>query len=101
MRMSYRYAYRCSNLETFSGKILAALLKIFAGIEVGETRDDQKIKVAIIGAGNVGVTLAGELLANKMASYVPKCLWISINQKADERYRDFPYYLKTRRRFRN
>lgn len=59
MRMSYRYAYKCSNLETFSGKILAALLKIFAGIEVGETRDDQKIKVAIIGAGNVGVTLAG------------------------------------------
>lgn len=55
MRMSYRYAYKCSNLETFSGKILAALLKIFAGIEVGETRDDQKIKVAIIGAGNVGV----------------------------------------------
>lgn len=50
MRMSYRYAYKCSNLETFSGKILAALLKIFAGIEVGETRDDQKIKVAIIGA---------------------------------------------------
>ena len=73
MRMSYRYAYKCINLETFSGKILAALLKIFAGIEVGETRDDQKIKVAIIGAGNVGVTLAGELLANKMASYVPKC----------------------------
>lgn len=35
MRMSYRYAYKCSNLETFSGKILAALLKIFAGIEVG------------------------------------------------------------------
>lgn len=74
MRMSCRYAYKCSNLETFSGKILAALLKIFAGIEVGGgTRDDQKIKVAIIGAGNVGVTLAGELLANKMASYVPKC----------------------------
>lgn len=62
MRMSYRYAYKCSNLETFSGKILAALLKIFAGIEVGGTRDDQKIKVAIIGAGNVGVTLAGELI---------------------------------------
>ena len=59
MRMSYRYAYKCSNLETFSGKILAALLKIFAGIEVGETRDDQKIKVAIIGAGNVGVTWQG------------------------------------------
>lgn len=73
MRMSYRYAYKCSNLETFSGKILAALLKIFAGIEVGETRDEQKIKVAIIGAGSIGVTLADELLANKMAAYVPKC----------------------------
>ena len=35
MRMTYRYAYKCSNLETFSGRILAALLKIFAGIEVG------------------------------------------------------------------
>lgn len=84
MRMSYRYAYKCSNLETFSGKILAALLKIFAGIEVGETRDDQKIKVAIIGAGNVGVTLAGELLANKMASYVPKC-FVDIDKSKDGR----------------
>lgn len=84
MRMSYRYAYKCSNLETFSGKILAALLKIFAGIEVGETRDDQKIKVAIIGAGNVGVTLAGELLVNKMASYVPKC-FVDIDKSKDGR----------------
>ena len=84
MRMSYRYAYKCSNLETFSGKILAALLKILAGIEVGETRDDQKIKVAIIGAGNVGVTLAGELLANKMASYVPKC-FVDIDKSKDGR----------------
>lgn len=73
MRMIYRYAYKCSNPDTFSGKILTALLKFFAGIEVGETRDEQKIKVAIIGAGSVGVTLADELLANKMAAYIPKC----------------------------
>lgn len=70
MRMSYRYAYKCSNLETFSGKILAALLKIFAGIEVGETRDDQKIKVAIIGAGNVGVSRNNRASAQRIRSLV-------------------------------
>ena len=44
MRMSYRYAYKCSNLETFSGKILAALLKIFAGIEVGKQETIRRSK---------------------------------------------------------
>ena len=91
MRMSYRYAYKCSNLETFSGKILAALLKIFAGIEVGGTRGQEMSE--LLWQGNCWQTRWHPMCRN--------VLWISINQKADERYRDFPYCLKTRRRFRN
>ena len=33
----------------------------------------QKIKIAIIGAGRVGVNLAEELLGNADAAYAPRC----------------------------
>lgn len=35
--------------------------------------DSQKIKIAIIGAGSVGVGLAEDLLDNKKAQYVARC----------------------------
>ena len=51
-------------------KILSILLHIFSGIEAGNEKEVQKIKVAIIGAGRVGVSLAEELLNNSEAAYV-------------------------------
>ena len=65
LRMMYRYAYKCGNTETIKGKLLSVLLHIFAGIEAGNGKEVQKIKVAIIGAGRVGVSLAEELLFRK------------------------------------
>ena len=73
LRMMYRYAYKCGGTDTTWGKILSWLLKLFAGIEAGKNKEVQKIKVAIIGAGRVGVGLAEELLSNEQASYVPRC----------------------------
>ena len=80
LRMMYRYAYKCGNQETTRGKILSILLHIFSDIEAGNEKEVQKIKVAIIGAGRVGVSLAEELLNNSEAAYVPRC-FIDINKE--------------------
>lgn len=79
LRMMYRYAYKCGGTETSWGRFLSWLLKVFGGIEAGRDKESQKIKVAIIGAGRVGVGLAEELLSNEQASYVPRC-FIDINK---------------------
>lgn len=73
IRMLYRYAYKCGNYETKEGKILSILLYIFSGIQAGAEKETQKIKVAIIGAGRIGVGLAEELLGNTGAAYIPRC----------------------------
>lgn len=73
LRMMYRYAYKCGNRETTKGKILSTLLHMFSGIEAGNEKEVQKIKVAIIGAGRVGVSLAEELLNNEETAYIPRC----------------------------
>ncbi len=78
--MMYRYAYKCGNQETTRGKILSTLLHMFSGIEAGNEKEVQKIKVAIIGAGRVGVSLAEELLNNEEAAYIPRC-FIDINKE--------------------
>nr|WP_027871895.1 polysaccharide biosynthesis protein [[Eubacterium] cellulosolvens] len=75
MRMVYRYAYKCGNQDNFLGKLLRTLLRIFAfGRVLTEAEADQgKIKIAIIGAGSVGLSLAEDLLNNPRAQYVPRC----------------------------
>lgn len=73
MRMMYRYAYKCGNQENLRGKILAKLLYMVSGLESGCDKEVQKIKVAIIGAGRVGVSLAEELLNNEESAYIPRC----------------------------
>lgn len=73
MRLVYRYCYKCANNYSAKGKLLYALLRIFApDVELHQLDESNKIKVAIIGAGNSGVSLAEEL-TNNNTSYVPKC----------------------------
>lgn len=89
IRMMYRYAYKCGNKDNAWGRVLAKLLRAFSGIDAGKEKEVQKIKVAIMGAGRVGVGLAEELLNNEQASYIPRC-FIDINkEKWDVRYREF------------
>ena len=75
MRMIYRYAYKCGNDDSAIGRILNRLLSIFAGKEITKQRNEQRQKkrVAIVGAGRVGVNLAEELLTNATSSYLPVC----------------------------
>lgn len=80
LRMLYRYAYKCGNQKTVGGKLLSILLRLFSGIEAGNDKEVQKIKVAIIGAGRVGVSLAEELLNNSEAAYIPRG-FIDVNKE--------------------
>lgn len=80
IRMIYRYAYKFNNDETAKGRFLKGLLKVFAGYTPVKDSDSQKIKVAIIGAGDVGVGLAKELRTNSAAAYTPRC-FIDISRK--------------------
>ena len=80
IRMMYRYAYKCGNQDTIGGKLLSTLLHVFSGIDAGNEKEVQKIKVAIIGAGRVGVGLAEDLLNNEQSSYIPRC-FIDVNKE--------------------
>ena len=92
LRMLYRYAYKCANQKTVGGKILSILLRLFSGIEAGNDKDVQKIKVAIIGAGRVGVSLAEELLNNSEAAYIPRG-FIDVNkEKVGREIHDIPVW---------
>ncbi len=82
IRMAYRYAYKCGNDVTKYGRMLNWLLRVFAGKNIKGSHQDNnhKIKIAIIGAGRVGVSLAAELLSNASASYYP-CCFVDIQKK--------------------
>ena len=80
IRMIYRYAYKCGTPDTYLGRILMWLLRITAGIKPETDRSVRRIKIAIIGAGRVGVALAEELQNNKDSAYMPRC-FIDINEQ--------------------
>ena len=75
LRMFYRYAYKCASTATPCGKLLGWLLRLFAGAEImGESvKELHRVRIAIIGAGRVGVALAEELLNNEGSAYSPRC----------------------------
>ncbi len=73
IRMVYRYAYKCGGRNDKRGEISRILLQIFTrGKVVAEpTPESGKIKIAIVGAGSVGVSLAEELRENPSSKYAP------------------------------
>ena len=74
MRMLYRYAYKCTDTSTVHGRVLRWLIKVFVGKDIAYSNPTQnRIKVAIVGAGRVGTSLAEELLNSPTAAYTPKC----------------------------
>ncbi len=94
MRMTYRYCFKCGNEVSLKGKVLRFLLKRFAGITVKKTDDSSKIKIAIVGAGKTGVSLAEELLDNVNSPYLPR-LFIDINdEKIGREIHDIPVISK-------
>lgn len=97
LRMFYRYAFKCGNDTTRLGRFLIFILKLFAGKSiVGErTLDRNKIKIAIIGAGRVGVSLAEELLSNAASAYMPCCFVDISKAKAGRTIQSIPVLLES------
>ena len=90
IRMVYRYAYKCGNHETPFGRFLGFLLKLFSGLDTQREEAPQQIKVAIVGAGRVGVSLAEELMNNPASAYKPCCFVDINNQKAGREIHGLP-----------
>lgn len=92
IRMIYRYAYKCGTTQTAFGRFLNFLLFVFAGEKKPAEYNDavHKIKIAIIGAGRVGVTLAEELMASQSAAYIPRCFVDTSSEKAGREIHGIP-----------
>ena len=74
-RMFYRLLYKRVNRKTKFGRFVVKLVNIFGRCEWTMTAGDpvNQIKIAIIGAGGVGIGLAEELLNNASSAYTPVC----------------------------
>ena len=75
-RMMYRYAYKRLNRHTKFGHFVVKLVNTFGRSDwtIDDNSDPtDKIRIAIVGAGGVGIGLAEELLNNPNSSYNPVC----------------------------
>lgn len=100
IRMLYRYAYKCGNRETPVGRLLLAALRLFSGIEAGGGEGAGKTRIAIIGAGRVGVSLAEELMSNDRSPYHPSC-FIDVDEgKAGREIHGIPVWSEGEATFR-
>ena len=95
IRLAYRYSYKCSTKQNFSGRVSKFLLKVFAGEQSDPQESDaRKIKIAIIGASRLGVTLADELRANPSSPYIPRCFIDISKEKAGREIHGLPVLLE-------
>ena len=83
MRLLYQHVYQRRSSRNVLERTALKLLQWFTGVTFPEEHmlsRDQRIKVAIIGAGSVGAMLADELLQNPKAVYQPVC-FVDVNQE--------------------
>ena len=73
IRMAYRYAFKCRNNDSLRGRTLLFFLKTFGRIDVVRYRDVKKIRVAILGAGNLGNNLFDEIAMDNKSPYEVRC----------------------------
>ena len=80
IRHIYQFMYENANRQTRFGRLLQRILKIVGRLELKHLEaaraaktPGKKIKVAIVGAGRIGVMLAEELKKNPRSAYEPCC----------------------------
>lgn len=100
LRMAYRYAYKCGNQETLVGRFLSWILYTVSGVAAANNKESQKIKIAIIGAGRVGVSFAEELLNNEEAAYIPRCFIDNDVDKVGREIQGIPVWSEDKATFR-
>lgn len=83
MRLIYQFAYQNRNQNAKAQRAVLRVLQAITGVEFAReeaTPENQKIRIAIIGAGSVGAMLAEELLNNPKAVYKPVC-FVDVNRE--------------------
>jgi Predicted nucleoside-diphosphate sugar epimerases len=76
MRLIYQFAYQNRNQTSKGQRRILSALQAITGVKFAQDEavpENQKIRIAIIGAGSVGAMLADELLNNPKAAYKPVC----------------------------
>ena len=74
LRHLYQWVYQKRNSDTPMEKAALKMLHLLTRVTFSEEKTaSNRIKVAIIGAGSIGVMLADELLRNPKATYEPVC----------------------------
>ncbi|MBQ8136134.1 MAG: hypothetical protein IJ174_01750, partial [Clostridia bacterium] len=84
MRFVYQFIYQHRNSRSRGARFGLAFLRCLTGTDFKPAsieHEDQRIRVAIVGAGSVGAMLAQELLSNPAATYVPVCFVDTSEQK--------------------
>ena len=81
MRMAYRYAFKCGNKDTVFGRFLLWMLSFFGGINITRFQEIRRIKVAILGAGNLGNTLYDEIGMDDRSPFEVRCFIDSDKEK--------------------
>ena len=86
MRMVYHYTYDYANKHPEKSGFIKWIIKTFGGVNIDSEAvgddflsDSQRIKIAIVGAGRVGVSLAEDLLSNPKSAYSPVA-FIDVNK---------------------
>lgn len=83
IRLTYRYLYERFNRSSKHGGPFWAVIGVLSGLSISDggvkiSHPAEKTRIAIAGAGRVGVLLAEELMNNPHAHYTP-CFFIDVD----------------------
>lgn len=93
MRMVYQFVYQYPSTNS---RVIVTLRKIICkitGLNINPKAihsQKHRIKIAIVGAGRVGMMLADELLTNPKAPYIPVCFVDIDRSKAGRQFAQIP-----------
>lgn len=94
IRYVYQWIYQHRGFDRKIDKIMRFLLKVFTRVSFNDEKHTaEKIRVAIIGAGSIGVALADELYKNQNSPYVPVCFVDIDENKAGRNIGRIPVFL--------
>lgn len=92
MRMAYRFMFKYATSDTKNGRIMIFLMNHLGGTHILKQRNQMRHqkKVAIIGAGRVGVALAENFLNNAESELTPVCFIDTLDYKIGRRIHGLP-----------
>ena len=74
LRLTYQWVFQNRASDRWLERTALKVLKALTGVTFGKMEAaDNRVRIAIIGPGSVGVMLADELLKNPKATYLPVC----------------------------